>query len=58
MPPISLGSVAQSLKIFHLLYKHNCIVSVEGKSIILYIECLGGMFPRENFLKVAQFYEF
>ena len=26
------------------LYKHNDIVSVEGSSIVLYIECLGDMF--------------
>ena len=30
---------------------NNCIVSVEGRSIILYIKCLGGMFLREIFLK-------
>ena len=35
---------------FHFLYIHNDIVSVEGGSIVLYIECLGGiMFLRENF---------
>ena len=33
----------------HFLYKHNDIVSVEGSSIVLHIECLGGMFLRENF---------
>ena len=36
------------LKIFYFLCKHNCIVSVEGRSIILYIKYLGGMFLREN----------
>ena len=36
-------------KISHFLYKHNDIVSVTGGSIVLYIECLGGiMFLREN----------
>ena len=47
-------------KISHFLYKHNaCIVSVKGRSIILYIECLGGMFLREILYKkrVAQFDE-
>ena len=39
-----------ALKISHFsLYKHNDIVSVEGSSNVLYIECLGGMFFRENF---------
>ena len=33
----------------HFLYKHNDIVSVEGSSIVLYVECLGGMFIRECF---------
>ena len=47
-----------AFKNFHFLYKHNCIISVEGRSIILYIECLGGMFLREKILKVAQFDEF
>ena len=42
----------------HFLYKHNDIVSVEGGSIILYFECLGRMFLRENYSKVAQFDEF
>ena len=46
-----------AFKISHFLYKHNYIVSVEGSSIVLYIECVGGMFLRENFLKVAQFDE-
>ena len=39
------------------LYKHNDIVSVEGGSIVLYVECLGGMFIREFCFKVAQFDE-
>ena len=38
-----------AFKISHFLYKHNDIVSVEGSSIVLYIECLGGMFVREIF---------
>ena len=38
-----------AFKIFHFLYKHNYIVSVDGSSIVLHIECLGEMFPRENF---------
>ena len=29
--------------------KHTYIVSVEGSSIVLYVECLGGMFLREFF---------
>ena len=42
-----------AFKISHFLYKHNYIVSVEGSSIVLLIECLGlwGMFLREFFLK-------
>ena len=47
-----------AFKISHFLYKHNYIVNVEGSSIVLHIECLGGMFLRENFQKVAQFDEF
>ena len=47
-----------AFKISHFLYKHNDIVSVESSSIALYIGCLGGMFLREIFLKVAQFDEF
>ena len=35
-------------KISQYLYKQNDIVSVEGSLIVLYIECLGGMFLREN----------
>ena len=46
-----------AFKISHFLYEHTYIVSVEGSSIVLYIECLGGMFPREIFKKVAQFDE-
>ena len=46
-----------AFKISHFLYKHTYIVSVEGSSIVLYIECLGGMFLREIFKKVAQFDE-
>ena len=49
-------------KISHFLYKHTYIVSVESSSIVdrrllikaklrKYIECLGGMFLRGNFLK-------
>ena len=40
-----------AFKISHFLhvYKHNYIVSVESSSIVLHIECLGGMFLRENF---------
>ena len=38
-----------AFKISHFLYKHNYIVSVEGSSIVLHIECLGGMFLREFF---------
>ena len=38
-----------AFKISHFLYKHNFIVSVEGSSIVQHIECLGGMFIRENF---------
>ena len=34
---------------FFISYIHNDIVSVEGGSIVLYIECLRGMFLRENF---------
>ena len=49
-----------AFKISHFLhvYKHNYIVSEEGSSIVLYIECLGGMFLREMFYNVAQFDEF
>ena len=36
-----------AFKISHYLYKQNDIVSVEGSSIVLYIECLGGMLLRE-----------
>ena len=38
-----------AFKISHFLYKHNYIVSVEGSSIVLLIECLWGMFLREMF---------
>ena len=38
-----------AFKISHFLYKHNDIVSVEGSSMVLYIECLEYMFFRENF---------
>ena len=37
-----------AFKISHFLYKRNYIVSVEGSSIVLHIECLGGIFLREN----------
>ena len=48
-----------AFKISHYLYKHNYdIASVEDSSIVLYIECLGGMFLRENLYKVAQFDDF
>ena len=36
-------------KISHFLYKHNYIVSMEGSSMVLHIECLGDMFLLENF---------
>ena len=32
-----------AFKISHILYKHNYIVSVEGSSIVLHIECLRGI---------------
>ena len=32
-----------AFKISHFLYKHNYIVNVEGSSIVLHIECLGGI---------------
>ena len=38
-----------TFKISHFLYNHKYIVSVEGSSIVLHIECLGGMFLREIF---------
>ena len=38
-----------AFKISHFLYKPNYIVNVEGSSIVLHIECLGGMFLLENF---------
>ena len=40
-----------AFKISHFLYKRIDIVSVEVNSIVLYIECLRGMFLRENFKK-------
>ena len=46
--------IIYAFKISHFLYEHNYIVSVEGSSIVLLIECLWGMFRREFFLKVAQ----
>ena len=51
------SDIIYAFKISHFLYKHTYIVSVEGSSIVLYIECLGGMFLREIFKKVAQFNE-
>ena len=33
-----------AFKISHFLYKPNYIVDVESSSIVLHIECLGGMF--------------
>ena len=38
-----------AFKISHFLYKHNYIERVEGSSIVLHIECLGGMFIQEHF---------
>ena len=38
-----------AFKISHFLYKHNYIVNMVGSLIVLHIECLGGMFLRENF---------
>ena len=35
----------------HFLYKHNYVVSVEGNSIVLHIECLVGHVPSRKFLK-------
>ena len=40
-----------AFKISHYLYKHNYIVSVEGGSIVLHIECLGGICSFEKFFK-------
>ena len=40
-----------AFKISHFLHKPNYIVNVEGSSIVLHIECLGGMFLCEIFLK-------
>ena len=41
-----------SFLISHFLYKHNDIITVEGGSIVLYIECLGDIYvPSRNFLK-------
>ena len=37
-----------ALKTSHFLYKPNYIVNVESSSIVLHIECLGGMLLREN----------
>ena len=44
IPPLP----SYAFKMYHFLYKHNDIVSVDGSSIVLYIECLGGMFLGEN----------
>ena len=38
-------------KISHFLYKHNYIVSVEGSSIVLHIECLGASSFKKIFRK-------
>ena len=49
---VSLGvysDIIMPLNFSFLIYTYNDIVSVEGSSIVLYIECLGGMFLRENF---------
>ena len=40
-----------AFKISHFLYKHNYIVSVEGSSIVLHIECLGSICFSEKFFK-------
>ena len=42
-----------AFEISHFLhvYKHNYIVSEEGSSIVLHIECLGGHVPSRNVLK-------
>ena len=40
-----------AFKISHFLYKHNDIVSVKGVSIVLYIECLGGIYLFEKKIK-------
>ena len=44
-----------AFKISHFLYKHNYIISVEGSSIVLHIECLGGIFIQEIFLESGTF---
>ena len=54
---LSLFRHNYAYKVSHFLYKHNDIVSVEGSSIVLYVECLEGMFIREFFKEVAQFDE-
>ena len=45
--------IIYAFKISHFLYvyKHNYIVSEEGSSIVLHIECLGGHVPSRIFLK-------
>ena len=40
-----------AFKISHFLYKHNYIVSVEGSSIVLHIECLGSICSSEKIFK-------
>ena len=41
-----------------LISYNNDIMSVEGSSIVRFIECVGGMFLQEKYKKVAQFNEF
>ena len=52
------SDIIMPLKFLLSYYKHDYIVSVEGSSIVLYIECLGGMFLRKFFQNVAQVDEF
>ena len=40
-----------AFKISHFLYKHNYIVSVEGSSIVMYIESLGSRCSSEKIFK-------
>ena len=40
-----------AFKISHFLYKHAYIVSVEGSSIVLHIECLGSICFSEKIFK-------
>ena len=43
------SDIVMPLKFLIFLYKPNDIVSVEGSSIVLYIEYFGAMLFRENF---------